>query len=386
MKKNIGIIFGGNSVEHEISIITAIQAIENMDQEKYEVIPIYLTKNNKFFTSEDFLNIDIFKNLKEIEKKYKEKILYKEDNKVLLLNKKKSFFKSKDQVEIDIFFPIVHGTNVEDGKLQGYLNMFGIPIIGTTTTSGVIGQEKSIMKDILSTHQIKQTKYLWVKETQREELQTLIEQKLNYPVIVKPNCLGSSIGIFIAKDYEALNQKIDTAFKYDAIVIIEEVLQDFEELNISVVDINDEIKVSAIEKVNASQDLLSYEDKYLSESGKQKMKTSGMESLKRELPAKISFELQQNIEKIARDCYKFLRCQGIIRIDMMVKDNIIYINEVNNIPGSLAFYLWEESGQSYQELLTEVIEDNIKKYYKTKNKDYSFSTNVLNLSGKKINK
>ncbi len=385
MKKSIGIIFGGNSVEHEISIISALQAIENIDKKKYEVVPIYLSKENKFYSSDNFLNIEIFQNLKDIKNKYKEKIFYKDGNKVLLLNKKKTFFKSKEQLEIDIFFPIVHGTNVEDGKLQGFLTMFGIPIIGATEVSAVLGQHKSIAKDILKSQKINQTNYIWMNENQKDNLKELVEGNLNYPVIIKPDSLGSSIGIYSAKNYDELEEKIEEAFKYDQVVVIEEKLKDFTELNISLVQIGDEIKTSSIEKVNDSKEILSYEDKYLSNS-KTKGSKGGMASLRRELPAKIESELEQKIKEITKKCYYILRCQGIIRVDMMIKENQIYINEINNIPGSLSFYLWEDSGIKYKELLTLVIEDNVKKYYKKSQKKYSFTTNVLTMNGKKINK
>ncbi len=383
MKKKIGVIFGGNSVEHEISIITALQAIESIDKEVYEVVPIYLSKKHKFYSHLDFLNIDTFKDIDSISKNYIEKIFFLENDKVCLLNKKKSFFKKSEQIDVDLFFPIVHGTNVEDGKLQGYLEMFKIPYIGPNTTSAVIGQEKAIMKDILSAHNINQTKYIWIKESQVDDVLDLVDKNLSYPVIVKPNCLGSSVGIFVANDDEELSSKIMDSFKYDDVLVIEEALSDFQEVNISLVNINGKIRTSAIERVIASNDVLTYEDKYLSGS---KTKSQGMASLGRELPAKIDKSIEEQIINITTNVYEILRCQGIVRVDILLLGDKVYINEVNNIPGSLSYYLWEEKGISYKDLLSEYIEDGIKKFYKRKNKNFSFKTNVLNMKSRKLNK
>ncbi len=383
MKKKIGVIFGGNSVEHEISIITALQAIENIDKEAYEVVPIYLSKKHKFYSHLDFLNMDTFKDIENVSKKYQEKIFFLENDKVCLLNKKKSFFKKSEQIDVDLFFPIVHGTNVEDGKLQGFLEMFKIPYIGPTTTSAVIGQEKAVMKDILKAHNINQTNYVWVKESQSEDILNIVKENLSYPVIVKPNCLGSSVGIFVAQNEKELSSKIMDSFKYDDVLVIEEALSDFDELNISLVNLNGEIRTSAIERVIASNDVLTYEDKYLSGS---KTKSQGMASLGRELPAKIDKALEEEIASTTTKVYEVLRCSGIVRVDILLLNGKVYINEVNNIPGSLSYYLWEEKGISYKDLLSEYIEDGIKKFYKRKNKNFSFKTNVLNMKSRKLNK
>ncbi len=383
MKKKIGVIFGGNSVEHEISIITALQAIESIDREIYEVVPIYLSKKHKFYSHIDFLKMDTFKDLDNVCKKYEEKIFFLEQDKVCLLNKKKSFFKRSEQIDVDLFFPIVHGTNVEDGKLQGFLEMFKIPYIGPTTTSAVIGQEKAVMKDILKAHDVNQTKYIWVNESQSDDILNIVKNNLSYPVIVKPNCLGSSVGIFVAENEEELSSKIMDSFKYDEVLVIEEALSDFEELNISLVNINGNIRTSSIERVIASNDVLTYEDKYLSGS---KTKSQGMASLGRELPAKIDNKIEEEIISLTTKVYEVLRCSGIVRVDILLLNGKVYINEVNNIPGSLSYYLWEEKGITYKELLSEYIEDGIKKFYKRKNKNFSFKTNVLNMKSRKLNK
>lgn len=383
MKKNIGVIFGGDSVEHEISIITAIQAMENMDKTKYNIIPIYMTKSGALYSESKFLDIENFKDMDELLKGVPEKILYNDGKDIALLPKKKSFFKGKDQILVDAIFPIVHGTNVEDGKLQGYLETLRIPYIGTTVVSGVVGQDKGIMKDVLKANGINQTDYIVVNERDRSMVDQMIEDSVGYPVIVKPASLGSSIGIFIARNSAELEANLSKAFKYDSNLVIEKLLTDFEELNVSVRSRDGEILVSEIERVSATDELLSYEDKYLNNSKSKGEATNGgdagMASLARELPARISPELKEKIQDLVKRVYKILRAEGVIRIDMMIKGDDIYINEINNIPGSLAFYLWEESGVPYQQLLDELIEEGIKRYYQRKNKNFTFSTNVLSM-------
>lgn len=381
MKKNIGVIFGGDSVEHEISIITAIQAMENMDKTKYNIIPIYMTKSGALYSENKFLDIENFKNMDELLKGVPEKILYNDGKDIALLPKKKSFFKGKDQILVDAIFPIVHGTNVEDGKLQGYLETLRIPYIGTTVVSGVVGQDKGIMKDVLKANGINQADYIIANERERNMVNQMIEDTIGYPVIVKPASLGSSIGIFIARNNAELTANLSKAFKYDSNLVIETLLTDFEELNVSVRSYDGEILVSEIERVSATEELLSYEDKYLNNSKGEVVSggDTGMASLARELPAQISSELKEKIQDLVKRVYKILRAEGVIRIDMMIKEDDIYINEINNIPGSLAFYLWEESGVPYQQLLDELIEEGIKRYYQRKNKNFTFSTNVLSM-------
>lgn len=382
MKKNIGIVFGGNSVEHEISIITALQAIENFDTKKYNCIPIYMSKSGKLYSEEKFKNIDEFKDLENLEKNFKEKLIYNENKKNFLISKKKSFFKGKDQIEIDLFFPIVHGTNVEDGKLQGFFETQNLPYIGPSTTSGVLGQDKGIMKDVLKAHNINQTKYVVINEEEKyEEIIQKVNNMLSYPVIIKPACLGSSIGISICESKEQLKTQLKNTFKYDSNIVIEEVLNDFEEMNISVREVNSKIITSVIEKVGTSNELLTYDDKYLA---KGKTQSQGMASLQREIPAHIERQLIDKIEVLAKQVYKILRCESLIRIDMMIVGEDVYINEINSIPGSLAFYLWEESGTSYTNLLDQMVEEGIKKYYKNKNKTFNFKTNVLDNQGGKL--
>ncbi len=387
MKKKLGVIFGGNSVEHEISIISALQAMENIDRSKYEIFPIYITKNNLFFSHEDFFSVDVFKTMKQIPKKYDEVVLSKEDKVLNLRTKSKKLFKDNLLTQIDMLMPVVHGTNVEDGTLQGLIETFDVPYAGPTVLSGAVGQDKAIMKDILKANDIDQVDYIWVTRAEENEvIQERIEAELSYPVILKPSALGSSIGITTAANAEELMIGLDESFTYSNKIVIEKMLGDFTEVNISVLGDYQNQQVSVIEQVNKNDEILSYEDKYMSGGKSSKSSDQGMASLPRIIPAPLAEEVTEEIKQIALKTFRVLNCQGVVRLDLMLADGKIYINEVNNIPGSLAFYLWEETGMSYSELLDEIINIGINAYFDKSKTTFSISSNVLNMQGVKGSK
>lgn len=384
MKIRLGVIFGGESVEHEVSIISAIQAMNKMDTEKYEIIPIYITKDRQWYTGEMLKEIDIYSDLSLVKRYAKNVVLYEKNGRFLLQNKKGLKLTVK---EIDMVFPIVHGTNVEDGVLQGYLQTIGIPFVGGDVYASVVGQDKLFMKEIFMENKLPVCKYIWFYDTEYDlDQEEIIDKvkKLVLPVIVKPATLGSSVGIKTAHTIEEVKDAINEAIKYDHKIIVEKLVEDLMEVNISVLGNYEEQRVSAIEQVIPTKDFLTYEDKYIGGGKKSKlpnkMKTSkGMVSTNREVPAKLEKEIKEEIEDIAKSAFKALGSSGVVRIDFLVdkKTNKIYINEVNNIPGSLSFYLWEPIGVEYTELLDDMINIGIRDYKKRVAKTHSFETNIL---------
>ncbi len=383
MKVNVAVLFGGNSVEHEISIISSMQAIENIDKSKYNVIPVYITKDLEMYSDVSFTSVEPFIDFDK--SKYKQVTLIKEGEETFVRQIKGLFGKLNER--IDVAFPIVHGTGVEDGTLQGYLKMFNLPITGPTVLSGAVGQDKATMKDVLKANEVSQTEYLWVHSGQEiSEIVQLVEDKINYPVIIKPASLGSSVGIEICNDKTELENGLINGFGYDHKIVIEEALSDFEEFNISVFGTFDDFNVSVVERVLKEEEFLSYEQKYVAGSKKTGGKSAGMASLSREVPANIEESLRSQIEEQARASYRALNCNGLVRFDIIIgSDETVYINEVNNVPGSLSYYLWEATGVEYTEMLTKMIEQAINKYYKDGKLVQSFDTNVLKLQsqGKK---
>ncbi len=390
MKIKVGVIFGGESAEHEVSIISAIQAINKMNEEKYDIIPIYITKDRQWYTGAMLKDIDSYQDLSLI-KKYATNVVLVEKNNRFILQKKKGLFK-REVAEIDIAFPIVHGTNVEDGVLQGYLQTIGIPFVGPNTYAGVVGQDKVFMKAIFEKEDLPLSKYVWFYDseykTDKDEVLKKIS-KLKYPLIVKPATTGSSIGISYAEDEAKLCEAIDDAINYDTKILVEEVVENLKEVNISVLGNYEHQKLSVIEEVNGHNKFLTYEDKYIG-GGKTKAKfgvksvpsckgSKGMLSASRKIPADLSDKLKEEVETVARKAFKALGSSGCCRIDFLIdsKKNKVYVNEINSIPGSLAFYLWEPLGKDYTELLDDMINIGIKDYKKRSSKTYTFDTNIL---------
>lgn len=390
MKIKVGVIFGGESAEHEVSIISAIQAINKMNEEKYDIIPIYITKDRQWYTGAMLKDIDSYQDLSLI-KKYATNVVLVEKNNRFILQKKKGLFK-REVAEIDIAFPIVHGTNVEDGVLQGYLQTIGIPFVGPNTYAGVVGQDKVFMKAIFEKEDLPLSKYVWFYDskykTDKDEVLKKIA-KLKYPLIVKPATTGSSIGISYAEDEAKLCEAIDDAINYDTKILVEEVVENLKEVNISVLGNYEHQKLSVIEEVNGHNKFLTYEDKYIG-GGKTKAKfgvksvpsckgSKGMLSASRKIPADLSDKLKEEVETVAKKAFKALGSSGCCRIDFLIdsKKNKVYVNEINSIPGSLAFYLWEPLGKDYTELLDDMINIGIKDYKKRSSKTYTFDTNIL---------
>ena len=387
MKIKVGVIFGGESVEHEVSIISALQAMNKMDQEKYDVIPIYVTKDREWYTGEMLKDIEVYQDLSLIKKYGKNVVLYY--NKGSYVLQKKSFPKTV-VTDIDIAFPIVHGTNVEDGVLQGYLQSIGIPFVGSDVYGSVVGQDKVYMKAIWKEAGLPITKYAWFYDSDyKQDSDAVIKKvsKLKFPVIIKPATTGSSVGISVCKNEEELVEGIDEAIQYDRKIIVEEVVGNLKEVNIAVMGNYEHQKVSAIEEVLSGNKFLTYEDKYVGggkgkvKGGKMPVKSGkgGMASALRKLPAKLDKDIQEKVEEVAMKSFKVLGSGGNCRIDFLIDDKKkeVYVNEINSIPGSLAFYLWNAKDVNFTTLLDDMINLGVKDYKKRLSKVHSFDTNIL---------
>ncbi len=395
MKIKIGLFFGGNSTEHEVSIVSDLQAAEFFDKTKYDIVPIYITKDNRFFVSEFTGKIEEYKNIKSLLEKSNQVLLVKNGKKVDLIKYPFKFLGNKIYDYIDIAFPIVHGTNVEDGTLQGMLNMLGIPYVGCDVYSSAVGMDKYAMKCILKENNIPVLDCLVVNKFKylenNNEVKNEIKSKFNYPVIVKPFNLGSSVGIRIAKDDYSLEDAIDYAFDFSYKLIVEPAITSIKEVNCSVLGDIESAVASECEQPIGSGEILSYQDKYESSSGKKTGSSNAkgtMESLSRKLPADIDENIRETIRNMAVDTFKTLGCNGVARIDFIIdeKENRIYVNEINTIPGSLSFYLWKAVGMDYPDLLEKLIQLAIKRTREQEDIIFSFDSNILslvNLSGSK---
>ncbi len=388
MKIKVGVIYGGESVEHEVSIISAIQAMNKLDQEKYDIIPIYITKNREWYTGDMLKDIEVYQDLSLIKKYGKNVVLYYKDGSYVLQNKR---FPKNIVADIDIAFPIVHGTNVEDGVLQGYLQSIGMPFVGGDVYGSVVGQDKVYMKEVWDKANLPMPKFVWFYDIDyRQDNEEVLKNisKLKYPLIVKPATTGSSVGIAVCNNEEELVSAIDDAIQYDKKILVEEVVKNLKEVNIAVMGNYEHQRVSEIEEVISTNKFLTYEDKYIG-GGKGKLKGSvkmpvkstskGMASANRKLPADLSDKVRKEVEDIAVRAFKVLGSSGNCRIDFLIDDkaNKVYINEINSIPGSLAFYLWDAKGVKFTDLLDDMINIGIKDYKKRISKTHSFDTNIL---------
>ncbi len=390
MSIRVGVIFGGESVEHEVSIISAIQAMNKMDEEKYEIIPIYITKDREWYTGEMLKEIDVYQDLNLIKKYSDNVVLYYKDGSYVL-QKKKGLLK-RTVKEIDIAFPIVHGTNVEDGVLQGYLQTIGIPFVGPNVYAAVAGQDKVIMKDIWKEAGLPMTDYVWFYDIDyKQNMEDVIKKikKIKFPVIVKPATTGSSVGISVCEDEESLKEGIEEAIQYDSKIIVEEMVENLKEVNIAVMGSYETQKVSEIEEVLSGNKFLTFDDKYVGNGkgklkgfkklGTSKMTSKGMASANRKLPAELPKKQREEIEEIAIKAFKALGSSGNSRIDFLIDDkkNKVYINEINSIPGSLSFYLWDAKEINFTQVLDDMINIGIKDYKKRMSKTHSFASNIL---------
>lgn len=377
MNIKLGVIFGGVSVEHEVSVISAVQAMQAIDKEKYDVIPIYITKDREWYTGEILKDMDTYTDM-DLLKRYTKN--------VSLINKKGKFYLQSKGLfktivtELDLVLPIGHGTNMEDGTLQGYLQTIGIPYCESDIAASSVAQDKVTQKLVFQSKNLPMTAFTWFYDVDyTEDQENILKEcaKLKYPVIVKPATLGSSVGINFAKDEAELKNAIEEAIQYDKKILVEHAVENLSEVNISVLGDYKYQEVSAIEEVTTIHHLLTYADKYM---GNAKDKPSkGMAGLGRKVPAKLEKKMQSEVESVAVKAFKAVGLAGVCRIDFLIdkNDNKVYINEINSIPGSLSFYLWEPKGKKYRELLDEIIKIGIKNYQDNTAKVHSFESNIL---------
>lgn len=387
MKLKVAVLFGGKSTEHEISIISAIQAIDSINREKYDVIPVYMTKNNDFYVGEDIDRIEEYVHIPELLKKSTQVVWVKDGDRVNLTRYPMKKFGNNVVTEVDLAFPIVHGTNVEDGTLQGFLMTLGLPVVGCDVLSSAVGMNKYVMKTVLKDNGIPVLDckcYTWKDYEDVDALIKKIEDAFSYPVIIKPLNLGSSIGIKKASDREQLIEALELGFEFSKKILVEHAISDLKEINCSVLGDYESAEASECEEPVNSDDILTFEDKYIggAKGGSKGAKTGGskgMASLKRKIPADITPEMRDKIRKMAVDAFICLGCTGVSRIDFMIdkSTNEVYFNEINTIPGSLSFYLWEPLGMKYEHLLDNMIQLALKADRENRKVVYTFETNVL---------
>lgn len=359
----VGMIFGGRSVEHEVSVLTAHQAIAALPRDRYEPVPIYIAKSGQWLTGDALLDLRNFADLDKLASLAEPVIFSTDPTRPGLVrqpsaNARWSFGRRSDQLTVeplDIAFPLIHGSHGEDGSLQGLLEMADLAYVGSGVAASAVGMDKVLTKTVLRAAGIPViddyalTRQEW--DQAPDKVVEAVEARFGYPVYVKPVSTGSSIGVARADDRAALQDAITVAATYDARVMVEPAQLDIFEINCSVLGNGADARASVCERP-VSEGLLSYEDKYLSGG-----KGQGMESAKREIPAQIDPALTQALQATAVQTFAAIGAAGVARVDFLVHrgDGRFFVNEINTIPGSLSFYLWGPAGVPFDQLLDQLI-------------------------------
>ena len=358
--KTIAVIFGGKSVEHDISVITAMQAMARFPK-GYQMLPIYITSQGNFVVADNLNDAKIYLNFAKNVKNCRNVSIDFENHGVFVWKKNKI----KKRIKVDCALLCNHGHGGEDGTLQGMLELAGIAYTSSTLSSSAMTMDKSLTKIMLGNFHIKTLPYVQFDRCEYHQnklkiLQT-IKKKLAFPCIIKPANLGSSVGISICECEAKLDKQIEDAFAFDERILVERYLSDAEEYSCACVKINDKILPSKVNKVKKSK-IYTFEEKYIKEREIEK--------------CEISKELNEQIKKLAVKAYKALRCDGVARIDFLLdkKKKTLFVNEINSIPGSLSFNMFDSS---FEDLLSVLIEEGIEKNGKTKNVIYQFSSSAI---------
>lgn len=386
MKTNIGVFFGGRSTEHEISVISASQAIAAIDRGRYDVTPIYITKQGRWYTGDALLDVKNYRDPASLLKKCTEvymRPVYGDYN--IYPAKPSGFFGGggKPVGKLDVVIPVLHGSNGEDGIFEGVLETIGVPFAGCNTLSSANGMDKITMKMILQASGVPVVPYLWFTDKQwfgqREQLIGRIESELGYPVIVKPSNLGSSVGIGRAMNREQLIDRIDDAERYSSRIIVEHMVEQLQEINCSVLGNADEYQTSVLEEPIKSGEILSYEDKYMGGTKGAK----GMQAAQKRIPAELPADVTERIQFLAGETFRVLGCHGVSRVDVIVDraDGNIYVNEINTIPGSLSFYLWEATGLTFAGLMDKLVQLAVQRSREAGQKTVSYDHNIFAMGG-----
>ena len=394
MSLKVAVIYGSRTCEHDVSIVSALQAMDNLDKNEYEIVPVYIARDGQWYTGRLLRNITFYSAFKPELVTHVAPVM-SEDGKLTLMpvtsiapHGFKGMVKvlmsnmnlGEDTVEkCDVVLPVMHGMNGEDGTLQGLLELFNVPYTSTGVLGSALGMDKIAMKQFFRGCGLPVVDGMWFARSEwnknHEEVLNRVESSCPYPVYVKPANLGSSIGISRATDRQSLIKAIETAVEYDRRILVERGIEKPVEINCSALRIKGEVRASLCEMPASWEEFLTFDDKYL--RGSKSGKGQGMESLARKVPAPISDELTQRIQQMTTQVYNAMDCKGVVRIDYMLDGDELYINEINIIPGSLAFYLWEPLGISFKEMLDCMIEDAFTAYAEKNRSVFSYDSSIL---------
>ncbi|MFN8524764.1 MAG: D-alanine--D-alanine ligase family protein [Chloroflexota bacterium] len=398
----VGVVFGSRSVEHEVSIITALQAMDAMDPLRFEAVPLYVTKEGHWLTGDELRRVDAYKDPASLAKRCRRAYLRPEpaDGALWIDETGPLGMHRTRSVKLDVVFPIVHGTFGEDGTLQGLLELADVPYVGAGVVGSAVGMDKIIMKAAFRAAGLATVEYEWFTRAQwqaeREGILDRLIGKLRFPLFVKPANLGSSIGITKAGDRDSLANAIDVAAAFDRRLLVEESFEGGTEINCSVLG-TDPPRASVCEEPVRWTEILSYEDKYLrgggggkgsgkagAGSGGGSGSGEGMASLDRRIPAPLTPELTARVQETAIAAFVATDGAGVARVDCLVDpaSGRVCVNEINTIPGSLSFYLWEPSGLPFPRLIETLIDLARERHRERQQTTWSIDSKLIEQFGK----
>ena len=384
MKTNIAVFFGCRSVEHEVSIISAVQAMRAINREKYDVTPVYVAKDGTMYTGDNLFVIENYRDIPALLKDAHKITFIKSDSGVVMHYLEQKRFKKVADVGVDLAFPIVHGTNCEDGTMAGYLEFLGLPYIGCDIISAAVGMDKAVFKDVLKSASLPVLDCIKFRAREyaldKNKITDEIKEKIGFPLIIKPVNLGSSVGITKVNTEDELDEAIRLGISFADVILAEKAITSLREINCSVIGDSDECMASVPEEPFMNDEILSYEDKYLG-GGKSKQQgpSKGMASLGRKIPADISEEKTAEIRDLSCKIFKAIGASGVVRIDFLLDTDTdkVYANEINTIPGSLAFYLWEATDLKYTDMIDRLVEIAFRRQRNRDNLTFTIDTNIL---------
>ncbi len=384
MKTKIALIMGGVSVEHEISVISALQAYHALDKNKYDVSLVYISKGGEMYVGEALADISNFENIDALVRGLTQVALVRKNGGAYLCQVGGTgLFKKPYEERFDVAFPVVHGTNCEDGTVAGILESVRVPYVGCDILGSALGMDKAVMKQVLEAESLPIVPYtmFYARNMVKDEAEIVAKcEALSYPLIVKPANLGSSVGIRKVNNRDELLDAIAFASDFALAIVVEKAVAPLREINCAVLGDYSRTEASALEEPVQNDEILSYTDKYVN-GGK---KSGGMSSLKRKTPDDLSAEKQAEIKDIAQKAFVALHASGVARIDfLMDAEQNVFVNEINTIPGSLSFYLWEPTGKSFSQLCDDLVELALKRARERDSLVFSFDKNIFALQGTK---
>ncbi len=380
-KTTVGVIFGGRSVEHDVSVVTGHQVMSAFDPARFDVVPIYIDRDGRWLTGDPLLDLKQYTNeLISLAGVQQTLISPSTQHHGLIVNPTPGGLFGKSQVRrLDVVFPAVHGSHGEDGTLQGLLELADIPYVGCGVLASALANDKLLTKTVLKQQGINVvaaysfTRSEWL-DTPDAVIKRISEQ-FAYPLFVKPATLGSSIGISRVDDERLLRASIDVAANLDRQVLVEPAVADATEINCALLGNGDKIRASVLEQPVSWASFLTYEEKYLRGG-------DGMKSAERVIPAPLDAGLTAEVQRVAVEAFRAIGGRGTARIDFLVNvpERKVYLNEINTMPGSVAFYLWQGEGLSARDLVHQLIELARDAHAEKRRNTYNYQTSLIALT------